>query len=333
MWVVPEVALRISKWFTLKAPKNADLVLDFLRNQGFDQTHIAKAISRQPRLLMLSPETNLKPKMDFLTRYGFSDSQLIKFLSIEPTILGHSLDRHIAPSLEFLEGIVGTKEDIIAVINRSAYLLNSSVYQKRLMPNISYLQDHGVPASHVSKFLLKRLNMFCMWDPNRFRTSVVKVHGMGFNPLRTTFLVAVNVVLTSKTKWEDKSELYRNLGWSEDDVLSAFKKQPMCMQISEKKIKCVFEFFIGELGWESSSLSRCPVLLCYDLEKRVIPRCAVLQVLLSNGLIKKNMKWTSALIPSEKRFLERFVTKYKEEVPELMRANQHMKESARTKEI
>ncbi|KAK1295059.1 hypothetical protein QJS10_CPA16g01098 [Acorus calamus] len=166
--------------------------------------------------------------------------------------------------------------------------------------------------------------MFCMADPDRFRTSVVTIHGMGFNPLSPMFVEAVGTLLISKTNWEEKSELYRNLGWSEDDLLSAFKKQPMCMQLSEKMIKRKFEFFIGELGWEPSSLSGCPVVLSLDLEKRVIPRCVVLQVLLSKGLIKKDMKWIYALIPSEKRFLERFVTKYEEEAPEGMRAYQGM---------
>ncbi|KAK1318665.1 hypothetical protein QJS10_CPB04g00420 [Acorus calamus] len=210
----PEATLKASKWFTLKTPKNADLVLDFLRNHGFDHTHIAKVITRSPRLLEFHPERNLKPRMDFLTRYGFSGSQLMKILSEDPMIFTRSLERHIAPSLEILKGIVGTKEDVIEAINRSTYLLNSSVYKKRLMPKISSLRDHGVPASHVTKFLLMHPNMFCTWDPNRFRTSVVKVHGMGFNPLSTRFVEAVKTMYIIKSGWEEKSELYMNLGWS-----------------------------------------------------------------------------------------------------------------------
>ncbi|KAK1318664.1 hypothetical protein QJS10_CPB04g00423 [Acorus calamus] len=326
----PEAALRASKWVTLKTTKNADLVLDFFRNHGFDQIHIAKVITGQPMLLSLHVERILKPKMDFLTRYGFSSSQLIKNLSRSPKVLCQSLENQIIPSFKFLEGVIGKQEDVIVSVNRSMDLLH--IYSlKRLKLNISYLRDHGVPASHVSKFLLRRPNMFCMVDPDRFRTSLVTIHGMGFNPLSTMFVEAVGTLLISKTNWEEKSELYRNLGWSEDDLLSAFKKQPKCMQISEKKIKRGFEFFVGELGCHPSLLSGCPVLLFLDLEKRVIPRCSVLQVLLSKGLIKKDMKWTYALIPSEKRFLERFVTKYEEEVPELMRAYQGMTESRGTK--
>ncbi|KAK1295066.1 hypothetical protein QJS10_CPA16g01097 [Acorus calamus] len=63
-----EADVRASKWVTLKTTKNADLVLDFFRNHGFDQTHITKTITGQPVLLTLHPERILKPKMDFFIR-------------------------------------------------------------------------------------------------------------------------------------------------------------------------------------------------------------------------------------------------------------------------
>lgn len=40
-------------------------------------------------------------------------------------------------------------------------------------------------------------------------------------------------------------------------------------------------------------------------------------VLLSSGLISKEIKLSSFLQPSETRFLEKFVTKYEKEVPKL----------------
>ncbi|KAK1278668.1 hypothetical protein QJS04_geneDACA003687 [Acorus gramineus] len=205
--------------------------------------------------------------MDFLMRYGFSSSQLINLLSKDPSILTRSLENQIIPSLEFLKGLVGTQENVIAAINRSAYTVKPSRL-KRLVPNISSLRDHGVPNSHVSKFIIKQPDMFTMVDPDRFRTSVVAVHGMGFNPLSTRFVEAVRAMLISKSGWDEKYELMR-----------------------------------------------------------VIPRCSVLEVLLSKGLIEKDMKWSTALKLTEKQFLERFVTKYEEEAAELMRAYHGMTES------
>ncbi|KAK1319954.1 hypothetical protein QJS10_CPB04g00433 [Acorus calamus] len=159
-----------------------------------------------------------------------------------------------------------------------------------------------------------------MADPDRFRTSVVTTHGMGFNPLNTIFVDAVRAMLMSKSSWDGKCDLYKSLGWSDGDIMSAFRMYPNCMFSSEKKIRRGFEFFVNELGWEPSSLSRCPIIMSLNLGKRVIPRCSVLEVLLSKGLIEKDMKWSTALKLTEKQFLERFVTKYEEEAAELMRA-------------
>ncbi|KAK1294901.1 hypothetical protein QJS10_CPA16g01110 [Acorus calamus] len=316
----PESALRTSKWFTLKNPQNADLVLDFLRNHGFDQTHIVKAM-RRPQLLELHPESNLKPKMDFLTRYGFSDSQLVNILSRYPRFLSSSLDNQIAPHIEFLESLIETKEDVIASINRSTYLLRP-FYQKRLASNVSTLRDLGVS---VSKLIIRHPRALCVAAPTRFREVVVAVHGMGFDPSTLEFVEAVQaMVRLGKSSWDGKVEVYNSLGWSKDEFLDAFRRKPACMMISEKKIRRGFEFFVKDLGWKPSSISKYPVFLCYNFEKRVIPRCSVLQVLLSKGLIKKDIIWYSALKASEERFLERFVTKYKEEAPELMQAYQGM---------
>ncbi|KAK1318667.1 hypothetical protein QJS10_CPB04g00426 [Acorus calamus] len=286
----PEAAIKASKWVTLKNTKNADLVLDCLRNHGFESTHIAKVIGRRPDLLKLHPERTLRPKMDFLMR---SHS------------VTRSLENQIIPCFGFLDDLVGTQENVIAAINRSAYIMCSS-RQKRLVPNAS---------------------MFCMVDPDRFRTSVVAVHGMGFNPLSTRFVEAVRAILISKSGWDEKYELCRSLGWSDVDFMSAFRMCPQFKLSSEKKIKRVFEFFVGELGWEPPSLSRCPVLISLNLEKRVIPRCLVLEVLLSKGLIEKDMKWSTALKITEKQFLDRFVSKNEEEAAELMRAYNGMTKS------
>ncbi|KAJ0079680.1 hypothetical protein Patl1_22555 [Pistacia atlantica] len=55
-----------------------------------------------------------------------------------------------------------------------------------------------------------------------------------------------------------------------------------------------------------------------SLEKRVILRCLVSKVLQSKGLVKKNLSLSSCVKPAEKLFLDRFVTKCLDQVPELI---------------
>ncbi|RVX20575.1 hypothetical protein CK203_002821 [Vitis vinifera] len=49
------------------------------------------------------------------------------------------------------------------------------------------------------------------------------------------------------------------------------------------------DFLMNKMGWQRKAVARVPLVLCYSLNKRVIPRCAVVQVLQSEGL-SSNMK-------------------------------------------
>jgi mTERF domain-containing protein, mitochondrial len=60
--------------------------------------------------------------------------------------------------------------------------------------------------------------------------------------------------------------------------------------------------------------------LSVSLEKCVKPRCAVFSILMRKGKIKRKIKLISALITNSRVFSERFVLKYAEDVPEVVKA-------------
>ncbi|KAJ4963296.1 hypothetical protein NE237_023235 [Protea cynaroides] len=78
------------------------------------------------------------------------------------------------------------------------------------------------------------------------------------------------------------------------------------------------DFFVNKMGWDREVIIRYPKLLAFSLEKRILPRCSVLQVLILKGLVKENCNMGSLIVRSEKHFLEKFVTKYENEVPQLL---------------
>ena len=85
------------------------------------------------------------------------------------------------------------------------------------------------------------------------------------------------------------------------------------MMVSEEKITSVMDFLVNKLGWESSLVARAPGIMSTSLKKAIVPRCAVYQVLLSEGLIKNNDVSLMALLwSSEKCFLKRFVNCHEE---------------------
>ncbi|PRQ55511.1 putative transcription regulator mTERF family [Rosa chinensis] len=107
-------------------------------------------------------------------------------------------------------------------------------------------------------------------------------------------------------------------GWSEDDVFSAFKMHPPCMIMSVKKLMQVMDFLVNKMGWSSRMIAKHPLVLSFSFEKRIIPRCSVVKVLMLRGLKNKNLNLNYVLQPAQKEFLEKFVTKFLDRVPQLL---------------
>ncbi|KAE9452916.1 hypothetical protein C3L33_15181, partial [Rhododendron williamsianum] len=74
------------------------------------------------------------------------------------------------------------------------------------------------------------------------------------------------------------------------------------------------------MGWESSLVARQPKIIKLSLEKRIVPRSAVYQALLLQGLIKTNgISLSTWLNLSEKEFRKKVLSYKMEEAPELLK--------------
>ncbi|GLT54713.1 hypothetical protein SLA2020_278910 [Shorea laevis] len=146
---------------------------------------------------------------------------------------------------------------------------------------------------------------------------------MGFEPMRQSFILAVRCMsIISKVRWEKKKEVLTSFGWSEDEFLSAFRVQPMLMICSEKKIRYVMDFLMNKAGLKPSDIARCPNLFLVSVERRMIPRCAVLQVLMSKAMVTKKLDLVWLLNSNKQYFEKKFVTPFMEDAPEVIKAYQ-----------
>ncbi|XP_062145258.1 transcription termination factor MTERF15, mitochondrial-like [Alnus glutinosa] len=187
-----------------------------------------------------------------------------------------------------------------------------------MSPNIALLRQLGVPQSAIS-FLVSNYSSQAFTTHTWFVEAVNEFMEMGFDRSKTVFVWAIQAFLKMrKLKLESKLELYRRWGWSKNMALSAFKRNLNCMLLSEEKITKTMDFLVNKMGWPYANIAINPAVLCCSLEKRIMPRFSVIQVLQAKGLVKNDLSSGSIILPSERCFVEKFLIKFHDDVPELL---------------
>ncbi|KAF8369306.1 hypothetical protein HHK36_032683 [Tetracentron sinense] len=269
------------------------------------------ALSASNKVQFETPE-RADSVLTLFKNHGFTESQISKLIRKRPDLLLYIPEKTLLPKLEFL---------FASAFRRTTRIFLQDI-QKHVAPNIKLLQELGVPESNIS-LLITHLTSAVALNHARFIKIVKEVKELGFNPMKSMFVLAIEMLSGSKKSTrERKFEIYRRWGWSEDEILSGFRRQPQIIGLSDEKIMKGMDFFVNKMGRESAVVARTPKILLLSLEKRIIPRCSVIQALIFKGLIQKDFNLGTVLMPTEKYFLERYVTKYQEEVPQLLNVYQ-----------
>ncbi|XP_060675746.1 uncharacterized protein LOC107413016 [Ziziphus jujuba] len=315
-----------SSFTALSAPKtlqvdksnaqNPQSVLSFLKSYKFDDTQIAKLISQRPSLLQSKILTNLSPKFQFLVENGFSGELLPKLIVSNSRILYRSLDSKIKPMYELLKKFLETEERVVASVMRASWMLTSDTTP--LVPNMELLIREGVPEKRVIHLLLSHPRTF-MHKVERMIVCIQTAKELGFQPSCATFTEAVRIIVSmTDSTWKKKMETFKDLGWSEDDIIYAFTRCPVCLAFSEVKIRKAMDFYVKTMKLELEDIISIPMLLCFSIDRRIRPRYHVLKVLVSKELIKHDNKPGWVFRQSETAFLDNYVFKYAGEVPNLL---------------
>ncbi|KAM7482891.1 hypothetical protein LguiB_007474 [Lonicera macranthoides] len=310
------------KLYSKKAPyeipeRKRNYILSLFKTYGFTDTQISTLLIKRPVLLSYHPQKTLKPKLDFFKSIGVSPNDFENILTVDPFVISRNLENQVLPSYKYLKSVLHTNENVIAAIKRSTRLLKQDLL-KFLAPNIAHLRESGVPGCRIL-MLLRTQPRALIQVPDRFIEIIKEIKRMGFDPSEIKFTNAIyGSTGFSKSTWERKCGVYRKWGWSDDEILAAFKKAPAAsMAASEKKIEMVMDFLVNKMGWDASDVVECPSVVLHSLENWTIPRCLVVQFLLSKGLIKdKCLKMV--ITSNKKRFFIKFVDPYRAEFPEVL---------------
>ncbi|CAL9122849.1 unnamed protein product [Musa acuminata var. zebrina] len=296
----------------LRSTENPDAVLNFMRSQGLDGAGIRKVISGDPRYLCCNVEKDLTPKFQFLRDLGLSESDIVD------AILRLNAHRSIVPILELWESLLGSRELVFKHFKNKRWLFSHSS-EKRMHPNLKFLTDEcGIPEERVS-IIVKRNPQFITQKPESLRALVLRADELGMPRQSRMFMWTLDAFHNvSKESFEAKVELMRSFGWSESEFSSVARKAPTFIGMSLDMLRRKMEFFINVVGYTPSFIASQPIFLLYSLQKRVIPRFRVTEMLKLKGLWTGKYKFTSILVFSDTKFMEKFVLPHKENVPELL---------------
>ncbi|CAK8572245.1 unnamed protein product [Lathyrus sativus] len=305
----PQTASKLCSAYRLafKTTQNPDSVINFFTNYGFSNSQLRHVISRVPWLLSCNLSKRVLPKFEFFLSKGASNSDIVNLVSKNPRILCPSLENHIAPTYELVYRFLRSHKDTI-----DCALHNSSVFRdSNVTKNIRLLVENEVTDANIALILRMRNRT---WQERDMLNLVDELKGLGFNPSKTTFGVAlIAKTKVCKTRWKEKVDAFKKWGWSDEDVTEAFRKQPYCMLTSIDKINLVMNFWVNQLGWDALDLAKHPAVFSLSLEKRIIPRASVVQFLLNNGLRNNNASLTTPFTVPEKVFLDRFIKRFEKE--------------------
>ncbi|CAL9059545.1 unnamed protein product [Musa banksii] len=301
----------------LRSTEKPDSVLNFMRSQGFDGAAIRKVISMKPNYLCYNVEKNLAPKFQFLRDLGLSESDIADAILKNDFILRLDVHRSLIPKLEMWESLLGSRELVLKHLKKTRWFFSSSV-EKTLHPNLKFLRDEcGIPEERVSVVLRSHPQLISR-KPESLRALVARADELGMPRQSRMFVRTLDALfMVSKERFEAKVELMRSFGWSESEFSSVVRKVPTFLCISLDMMRRKWNFYQCSRVHPSFIASQ-PTILLYSLQKRVIPRFHVTEMLKSKGLWTGQCKFLWILIMSDTKFMEKFVLPHKENVPELL---------------
>ncbi|XP_059629854.1 transcription termination factor MTERF6, chloroplastic/mitochondrial-like [Cornus florida] len=304
----------------VKRPEKTDSILSFLQESGFADTHLELLIKRMPRVLSANLERSIKPKFKFFQDLGFSSSDVVKMVSSHPRILASSVDNRLGPSILALKSVLGSNMDVPMVLKKCGRLLGHDL-AKTVIPNIEFMKSCGISSSQITHHVCNFARLF-LRKPTSIREYVKRVDEMGFNRKSKLFIEAIRVISSmTKENWELKLEVFKSLGFSEDDILSVFRTQPQAFRKSERKIRAITQLLLSTGKCDISFVVKNPEFLGYSVENRLKPRLRVVEVLESRNLLLKKPSLANVCKMSNKKFFEKYVLPFSNEVGQLFVVN------------
>nr|CAB3470071.1 unnamed protein product [Digitaria exilis] len=304
-------ALKASKAVShLRSPSQPDAVVAFLSARGLSRADIAAVVAADPKILCAKVEKNLSKRVADLEELGLSRSQIARLILVSRnSIRVCSIRRNI----DFLLTIYGSFDKLLQVVKMNSAILTVNP-EKAFKPNLALLQQCGIAASDLSPSMSRVLTR-----PHKIlREAVTLIDKIGVPRSSRMFHYALlSFPFQKKEKLTKKFGILEMYGWSQEDVLTAVRKMPGIVTMSDDRLRRNAEFLTRHVELEPPYIAQRPALMKYSLERRLLPRHCVLKLLKEKGLVYSELSFYFVAVMTENKFHNKFIGRHKERIPGL----------------
>jgi mTERF domain-containing protein len=307
-------ALKASKKIShLKSPSNPDAVLAFLAGLGVPRADVATIVAADPWFLCASVERTLAPRVAELSDLGLSGPEIARFIPVATySFRRYSLSR----TVNFWLPVFGSFDKLLRGIRNNCRMFTVD-FNNVAKPNLDFLQQCGVSACEIAGSSALYANRLLTMKPDCLREAAKRVEELGINRSSPMFRYALCLVaFMSKQDVANKIGILKKVGFSQHHVSEIVRKAPTILGASEDRIHRVIDFWMRDVGLELQYIAQRPALIMYSVQRRLLPRHRLLNVLREKGLRNLELNYYTAAM-GEKTFVEKFVTPYKDIVPGL----------------
>lgn len=298
----------LERVFHARCPQQPFIVMNYFQQIGCTEAHVQSMVCRTPQILFSDIDKTLKPKVEYFQQLGFDVPELGKFLSKKSALLTVSLNKTLVPSVEIIRKIACNEKDLVKLLHRIGWILPS---HKKILRNVAFFQSYGIIGSQLL-YLLKRQSLLFTKPESLLQNLVSQAVNLGFHANSRMLVHAILVVHgLSSEAFETRLKLIQSFGFSKDECLLMFRRAPFLLRSAENKLTFGFGFFLNVVMLPKSVLVQRPMILMYNMEDRVIPRYGILQLLISENLLKKNPSFIEMLEMREDIFLKKYILKFR----------------------
>uniref|UniRef100_A0A0D9XQ61 Uncharacterized protein n=1 Tax=Leersia perrieri TaxID=77586 RepID=A0A0D9XQ61_9ORYZ len=312
----------------LKSTTNPDAVLAVLSGVGLSRADLAAVVAADPQLLFVKADNIASRISSLRDRAGLSDSQIARFLLAGGAMAVHRCD-DVAQRLEFWIPFCGSFEMFLKMVESNCHNFTADI-EKVIKPNIALLQECGLTVRDIANMSVNSGRVLTS-DPEQVKAFVQRADMLGVPRTSSRFKYMVSVsgsvregnatarmnLLSSmlncsmdgirhmvckapcilrlpEVKLRRRVELLRStLGCSIGIICEMLCKMPIILGFSENNLWRKLEFLITKVHLEPEYILSKPVLLTYSLEKRLVLRHYIVQVLVAKGLINHEATLTN----------------------------------------